>query len=207
MITHNVMNAVKVLAIIEGASRARNVLPAEAFQNQLISDKMDVREHFLAWHHTQVQTSVEEGNLNVTKCNGDHCMPAGNAPFSFCAFPFLLNEQARGRLLQVRWHWQRGCLRRCTLWWHWQRDCPFCFDAACALERRVCSQFTCEASALIGSGTSATAEGFTKRHMLASHRPCLLLLRLTCLPNKGWSWPWRGGSDARPVTTRIGERW
>lgn len=63
------------------------LLPPEVFYNQLISDKMDMQDHYLAWRQSH---------------NNDHRSPAGMGPFSFCSFPFLLNAKAKTRLLQAR---------------------------------------------------------------------------------------------------------
>ena len=63
------------------------LLPPEVFYNQLISDKMDMQDHYLA---------------RCQSHNNDHRSPAGMGPFSFCSFPFLLNAKAKTRLLQVR---------------------------------------------------------------------------------------------------------
>jgi hypothetical protein len=86
-LTLAVMNSIKVLAKVEEASAVHLLLAPEVFYNQLISDKMDMQDHYLAWRQSQ---------------NNDHRSPAGMGPFSFCSFPFLLNAKAKTRLLQVR---------------------------------------------------------------------------------------------------------
>lgn len=85
-LTLAVMNSIKVLAKVEEASMVHLLLPPEVFYNQLISDKMDMQDHYLAWRQSH---------------NNDHRSPAGMGPFSFCSFPFLLNAKAKTRLLQV----------------------------------------------------------------------------------------------------------
>jgi hypothetical protein len=85
-LTLAVMNSIKVLAKVEEASAMNLLLAPEVFYNQLISDKMDMQDHYLAWRQSQ---------------NNDHRSPAGMGPFSFCSFPFLLNAKAKTRLLQV----------------------------------------------------------------------------------------------------------
>ena len=78
------------------------LLPPEVFYNQLISDKMDMQDHYLAWRQSH---------------NNDHRSPAGMGPFSFCSFPFLLNAKAKTRLLQVRCcHYRHRALHAGQQW-------------------------------------------------------------------------------------------
>jgi hypothetical protein len=90
---------VQVLAKVEEASMVHLLLPPEVFYNQLISDKMDMQDHYLAWRQSH---------------NNDHRSPAGMGPFSFCSFPFLLNAKAKTRLLQARFY--RPCFTTCLLY-------------------------------------------------------------------------------------------
>ncbi len=53
-LTVSVMNAIKTLAKVNEANQIGRVLPPEAFYNQLISEKMDVQDHYTAWRQTQV---------------------------------------------------------------------------------------------------------------------------------------------------------
>ena len=85
-LTLAVMNAIKVLAKIEEACMVHMTLPPEAFYNSLISEKMDMQDHYVAWRQSQ---------------NAATCSPTGSGPFSFCSFPFLLDAKAKTRLLQV----------------------------------------------------------------------------------------------------------
>ena len=69
-----------VLALVEESNRRSNTLPIEEFYNPLISEKMDVLQHYIVWRQ------------NAT---------AGTRGFSFCSFPFLLNNEAKSNLLQT----------------------------------------------------------------------------------------------------------
>ena len=85
-LTISVMNAIKVLALVEEANQLGRLLPPEAFYNELISEKLDVLDHYVAWRQT-------------------HDMPrhtsSSDGPFSFCSYPFLLNPRAKSKLLQT----------------------------------------------------------------------------------------------------------
>ena len=85
-LTVAVMNAIKVLAYVEEANQLGRRLPPECFYNELISEKLDVLDHYVAWRQS-------------------HDMPqlAGSAdgPFSFCSYPFLLNPRAKSKLLHT----------------------------------------------------------------------------------------------------------
>ena len=85
-LTISVMNAIKVLAMVEEANQLGRLLPPEAFYNELISEKLDVLDHYVAWRQT-------------------HDMPrhssSSDGPFSFCSYPFLLNPRAKSKLLQT----------------------------------------------------------------------------------------------------------
>lgn len=85
-LTVAVMNAIKVLALVEEANQTGRKLPPEAFYNELISEKLDVLDHYVAWRQT-------------------HDMPqhssSADGPFSFCSYPFLLNPRAKSKLLHT----------------------------------------------------------------------------------------------------------
>lgn len=85
-LTISVMNAIKVLALVEEANQLGRLLPPEAFYNELISEKLDVLDHYVAWRQT-------------------HDMPrhtsSADGPFSFCSYPFLLNPRAKSKLLHT----------------------------------------------------------------------------------------------------------
>ncbi len=85
-LTISVMNAIKVLALVEEANQLGRLLPPEAFYNELISEKLDVLDHYVAWRQT-------------------HDMPrhssSSDGPFSFCSYPFLLNPRAKSKLLHT----------------------------------------------------------------------------------------------------------
>ena len=85
-LTISVMNAIKVLALVEESNQFGRLLPPEAFYNELISEKLDVLDHYVAWRQT-------------------HDMPrhssSSDGPFSFCSYPFLLNPRAKSKLLHT----------------------------------------------------------------------------------------------------------
>lgn len=85
-LTVAVMNAIRTLAQVEEANQLGRRLPPEAFYNELISEKLDVLDHYVAWRQT-------------------HDMPqhanSADGPFSFCSYPFLLNPRAKSKLLHT----------------------------------------------------------------------------------------------------------
>eukprot|EP00210_Caulerpa_lentillifera_P008643 g8243.t1 len=85
-LTVTVMNAIKVLGKVEEANEKGRKLPPEAFYNQLISDKMDVLDHYIAWRQSRDQPPKKSGQ---------------DGPFSFCSYPFLLDARAKSRLLHT----------------------------------------------------------------------------------------------------------
>lgn len=48
-LTVSVMNAIKVLSRVVESNQQYMRLPPEAFYNNLISEKMDVLDHYVAW--------------------------------------------------------------------------------------------------------------------------------------------------------------
>ncbi|KAL6774573.1 hypothetical protein ACKKBG_A25530 [Auxenochlorella protothecoides x Auxenochlorella symbiontica] len=85
-LTVSVMNVIKVLARVEEGSAAGRVLPPDAFYNELISEKLDVLDHYVAWRQTHDTPA--------------HA-PGADGPFSFCSYPFLLNPRAKSKLLHT----------------------------------------------------------------------------------------------------------
>ncbi|CAD7697676.1 unnamed protein product [Ostreobium quekettii] len=85
-LTVSVMNAIKVLSKVEESNDIGRKLPPEAFYNQLISEKMDVLDHYIAWRQSH-----------------DHPQrrPGQDGPFSFCSYPFLLDARAKSKLLHM----------------------------------------------------------------------------------------------------------
>ncbi|KAG2436520.1 hypothetical protein HXX76_006818 [Chlamydomonas incerta] len=81
------MNVIKVLSKVEEAAGLSHSLPPEAFYNALISDKMDVQDHYTAWRQAQELARGRD--------------PPADAPFSFCSYPFLLNARAKAHLLAL----------------------------------------------------------------------------------------------------------
>eukprot|EP01026_Neomeris_dumetosa_P002828 TRINITY_DN10762_c0_g2_i1.p2 TRINITY_DN10762_c0_g2~~TRINITY_DN10762_c0_g2_i1.p2 ORF type:complete len:185 (+),score=32.81 TRINITY_DN10762_c0_g2_i1:62-556(+) len=84
------MNSIKLLAKIEEANRMRKAsvrLPPETFYNQLISEKMDVMDHYSAWRQSREEVKAR----NKTQ----------EGPFSFCSYPFLLDAKAKSKLLHT----------------------------------------------------------------------------------------------------------
>ena len=88
-LTVSVMNAIKVLAAVEAANRETRALPPDAFYNELISDKLDVEDHYVAWRQTHDAPAAAAA------------ADAGDGPFSFCSYPFLLNARAKSKLLHT----------------------------------------------------------------------------------------------------------
>lgn len=85
-LTVNVMNAIKVLAKVEEANEIGRKLPPESFYNQLISEKMDVLDHYIAWRQSHDHPQKRSGQ---------------DGPFSFCSYPFLLDARAKSKLLHM----------------------------------------------------------------------------------------------------------
>eukprot|EP00879_Flechtneria_rotunda_P005191 GHRR01005473.1.p1 GENE.GHRR01005473.1~~GHRR01005473.1.p1 ORF type:complete len:1380 (+),score=526.24 GHRR01005473.1:240-4379(+) len=90
-LTIGVMNAIKVLAKVEEANQVGRKLPPDGFYNQLISEKMDVQDHYTAWRQTQDQPTRRHGS---------------DGPFSFCSYPFLLDPRAKSNLLHIEARFQ-----------------------------------------------------------------------------------------------------
>lgn len=98
-LTLNVMNVIKVLAKLEEANTLGRQLPPDAFYNDLVSEKLDVYDHYIAWRQTH---DMPQQSIN------------GEGPFSFCSYPFLLNPRAKSKLLHVeaKIH-QDQCVQAC----------------------------------------------------------------------------------------------
>lgn len=89
----------QVLAKLEEANTIGRQLPPEAFYNDLVSEKLDVYDHYIAWRQTH---DMPQQSIN------------GEGPFSFCSYPFLLNPRAKSKLLHVeaKIH-QDQCVQAC----------------------------------------------------------------------------------------------
>ncbi|GAB4814343.1 hypothetical protein N2152v2_001389 [Parachlorella kessleri] len=85
-LTVSVMNVIKVLAKVEEANQIGRQLPPDAFYNELISEKLDVLDHYVAWRQTHDMPQHAAGT---------------DGPFSFCSYPFLLNPRAKSKLLHT----------------------------------------------------------------------------------------------------------
>jgi ubiquitin-protein ligase E3 A len=85
-LTISVMNVIKVLAKVEEANQLGRQLPPDAFYNELISEKLDVLDHYVAWRQTHDMPQHASGT---------------DGPFSFCSYPFLLNPRAKSKLLHT----------------------------------------------------------------------------------------------------------
>jgi hypothetical protein len=66
------MHDIQVLAKVDEANQIGRVLPPDAFYNQLISDKMDVQDHYTAWRQTN--------DMPANRRQG------ADGPFSFCRY-------------------------------------------------------------------------------------------------------------------------
>jgi hypothetical protein len=86
----------QVLSKVEEANQVGRKLPPDGFYNQLISEKMDVQDHYTAWRQTQEQPSRRHGN---------------DGPFSFCSYPFLLDPRAKSNLLHIEARFQMEQVR------------------------------------------------------------------------------------------------
>ena len=84
-LTPSIMAVIRVMSKVYQANQMRttDTIPCESFYNSVVSDKLDVMDHYLAWRQQEISPSMKE------------------APFSFCEFPFLLSAQAKSRLLQA----------------------------------------------------------------------------------------------------------
>lgn len=81
-----------MLSKVEEANQVGRKLPPDGFYNQLISEKMDVQDHYTAWRQTQEQQPARRhGN---------------DGPFSFCSYPFLLDPRAKSNLLHIEARFQ-----------------------------------------------------------------------------------------------------
>jgi hypothetical protein len=76
---------------VEEANQVGRQLGPEGFYNQLISEKMDVQDHYTAWRQTQDQGGRRHGS---------------DGPFSFCSYPFLLDARAKSNLLHIEARFQ-----------------------------------------------------------------------------------------------------
>mmetsp|Transcript_26937 Transcript_26937/g.75892 ORF Transcript_26937/g.75892 Transcript_26937/m.75892 type:complete len:1891 (+) Transcript_26937:162-5834(+) len=85
-LTVNVMNCIKLLDEVFQANMIGRKLKAEDFHNELISDKLDVLDHYIAWRQSRDTPSAG---------------PSVDGPFSFCSYPFLLNCKAKSKLLHT----------------------------------------------------------------------------------------------------------
>ncbi|GIL57699.1 hypothetical protein Vafri_12863 [Volvox africanus] len=91
-LTTPLMDVIKVLARVAEAASRSNSLPPEAFYNALVSEKLDVQDHYSAWRQAQELSTGPD--------------PPKEAPFSFCSYPFLLNARAKSQLLHLEARFQ-----------------------------------------------------------------------------------------------------
>uniref|UniRef100_A0A061R666 Ubiquitin-protein ligase E3 A n=1 Tax=Tetraselmis sp. GSL018 TaxID=582737 RepID=A0A061R666_9CHLO len=85
-LTNHVMNCIKLLDEVFRANQIGRKLKAEDFHNELISEKLDVLDHYVAWRQSRDVPSMG---------------PNADGPFSFCSYPFLLNCKAKSKLLHT----------------------------------------------------------------------------------------------------------
>lgn len=97
-----IMNVIKVLSHVGEAASLSRSLPPEAFYNTLISEKLDVQDHYCAWRQAQ--------ELAAT-CSREQ-LPR-EAPFSFCSYPFLLTARAKSHLLHLEATFQMEQVQCC----------------------------------------------------------------------------------------------
>ena len=79
-VSPSLVSTLNVLALVEESNQRNRTLPMEEFYNDLISEKFDVLQHYIVWRQNA---------------------SAGARGFSFCGYPFLLNNQAKSNLLQT----------------------------------------------------------------------------------------------------------
>ncbi|GLI67883.1 hypothetical protein VaNZ11_012174, partial [Volvox africanus] len=91
-LTTPLMDVIKVLARVAEAASRSNSLPSEVFYNALVSEKLDVQDHYSAWRQAQELFTGPD--------------PPKEAPFSFCSYPFLLNARAKSQLLHLEARFQ-----------------------------------------------------------------------------------------------------
>eukprot|EP00798_Chlamydomonas_sp_ICE-L_P023306 gene23306-30543_t len=95
MLNLSVMNVIKVLALVEEANQISRALPPESFYNQLISEKMDVQDHYTAWRQTHMMHATRR-----------EMQEGVDVPFSFCSYPFLLDARAKSNLMHIEARFQ-----------------------------------------------------------------------------------------------------
>lgn len=97
-----VIRAISVLGIVEEANQSRaldsdssnlRALPVEEFYNDLISERFDAFQDYVHWRRGQELTATTRGGASV--------------PFTFCAYPFLLDSAAKSRVLHAEAHIQQ----------------------------------------------------------------------------------------------------
>ncbi|GLC36844.1 hypothetical protein PLESTB_000776500 [Pleodorina starrii] len=91
-LTGALMAVIQVLGLVEEAARLSHCLPPEVFYNRLISEKLDVQDHYSAWRQAQELSASPH--------------PPRDLPFSFCSYPFLLNARAKSHLLHLEARFQ-----------------------------------------------------------------------------------------------------
>lgn len=84
-----------MLAKVNEANQLTRVLPPDVFYNALISDKMDVQDHYTAWRQTCDMPADARNRLSTLE-----------TPFSFCSYAFLLNPRAKSNLLAIEARFQ-----------------------------------------------------------------------------------------------------
>ena len=100
-ITPNIIGVFQVLSLIEDSNSIRNALPMEEFYNELISSKMVITQHGC---HDILHTFP---GMHYMAWRQNACRPMnGNQVFTYCNYPFLLNNQAKSTLLFVEAHLQ-----------------------------------------------------------------------------------------------------
>lgn len=97
-----VIRAISVLGIVEEANQSRvldadsdilRALPVEEFYNDLISERFDAFQDYVHWRRGQELAATTRGSASV--------------PFTFCAYPFLLDSAAKSRVLHAEAHIQQ----------------------------------------------------------------------------------------------------
>ncbi|XRB21254.1 HECT domain-containing protein [Pseudoscourfieldia marina] len=89
-VDQGIVDAVRVMHIVERANQLSEALPMEAFYNDFVSEKINVKDDYLIWRDSE-ESAEDEGGASG----------GSRVPFTFCRFPFLLNTTTKRRILEM----------------------------------------------------------------------------------------------------------
>lgn len=120
-LTVGVMSCIQSLAKVFEANQVSRALGPESFYNALISEKMDVLDHYSAWRQSQgssttataaaaaaVAAAAPDAGAADTDADADASKRVQDAPFSFCSYAFLLDARAKSNVLHIEARFQVG---------------------------------------------------------------------------------------------------